>query len=115
MDIFIETIREIEDRLDRINTSMKQVEEKDVAQYFLQLKEILQVVKQPRTNREKTMDQSKKTEMFEYLDLLKNSGLTNMFGAGSYLEEEFRISNREARDVLAEWMRTFSKRKADSR
>ena len=51
-----------------------------------------------------------KEEAFEYLDELRESGVTNMFGATPYLVEEFGISEKEARKLLAEWMRTFSKR-----
>jgi len=45
-----------------------------------------------------------------YLDNLRESGVTNMFGASSYLVDEFGMSNREASEVLLYWMRTFSKR-----
>lgn len=49
-------------------------------------------------------------EYFEYLDELRDSGVTNMFGATPYLEEEFGVSKREARVILKEWMRTFGER-----
>jgi len=51
-----------------------------------------------------------KEEVFEYLDNLRESGVTNMYGAAPYLVEEFCIGKVEARKLLAEWMRTFSKR-----
>tara|TARA_R110000787_G_scaffold70091_1_gene155815 strand:- start:13333 stop:13518 length:186 start_codon:yes stop_codon:yes gene_type:complete len=41
---------------------------------------------------------------FEYLDNLRESGVTNMFGAGVYLENEFGLEKKEARKVLANWM-----------
>ena len=44
-----------------------------------------------------------------YLDALRESGVTNMFGAGPYLVAEFGLTSREAREILAEWMRTFEK------
>lgn len=47
---------------------------------------------------------------FEYLDILRLSGVTNMFGAGPYLEVEFGLDGRYARTVLLEWMRTFGER-----
>ena len=50
------------------------------------------------------------TEYFEYLDELRESGVTNMYGAGAYLEDEFYIGKREAGDVLIKWMKTFSER-----
>lgn len=46
-------------------------------------------------------------EHLEYLDELRESGETNMFGAGSYLENEFLISKTEARTILKYWMDTF--------
>jgi len=49
-----------------------------------------------------------KSEMFEYLDTLRESGVTNMFGAGQYLEQAFDIDRREAKAVLLEWMRQYS-------
>ena len=50
------------------------------------------------------------TEYFEYLDDLRGSGVTNMFGAGIYLERYFGLSKPEAHKVLGEWMRTFKLR-----
>lgn len=44
----------------------------------------------------------------EFLDNLRESGVTNMFGAAPYLEEEFGLDSKEAKAILAEWMRTFS-------
>ena len=44
-------------------------------------------------------------EYFEYLDLLRESGETNMFGAGEYLQREFGLDRREARDILMTWMK----------
>lgn len=50
-------------------------------------------------------------EHLVYLDDLRLSGDTNMFGAGSYLEVEFvDLSRREARAVLSYWMKTFAAR-----
>jgi hypothetical protein len=48
--------------------------------------------------------------IFEYLDELRTSGETNMFGAAPYLARDFGIAPTEARKLLAEWMRTFSER-----
>ena len=49
---------------------------------------------------------------FEYLDQLRESGITNMFGASPYLQEAFDLDRYEAKDVLLEWMQTFSARHA---
>lgn len=45
-----------------------------------------------------------------YLDRLRESGATNMFGAGVYLEEGFDLPRALARDVLMYWMDTFTDR-----
>lgn len=50
------------------------------------------------------------TEMFEYLDKLRESGETNMFGARPYVEEMFDLDKKVAGAVLTKWMRTFSDR-----
>ena len=47
-----------------------------------------------------------------FLDIVRSSGVTNMFGAGSYIEEHFKVSKYEARDFLMEWMNTFEERMA---
>jgi len=52
-----------------------------------------------------------KDEHLEYLDLLRESGVTNMFGARPYLMEEYpELNKSEAVEVLQYWMRTFSER-----
>ena len=51
-------------------------------------------------------------ESFTFLDELRVSGVTNMFGAAPYVEEEFGLERKEAVAVLNEWMRTFSGEKA---
>jgi len=50
-------------------------------------------------------------DYFIYLDILRESGITNMFGAVPYLLEEFpELSEENARKVLKNWMKTFSER-----
>ena len=51
-----------------------------------------------------------KEKIFEYLDNLRESGVTNMFGAGQYVEGAFSVSRREAGDLVVEWMTTFEDR-----
>ena len=46
----------------------------------------------------------------EYLDDLRESGVTNMFGAGTFLEEEFEITRAEAKSILVEWMKSFTEK-----
>ena len=47
------------------------------------------------------------TEYFEYLDHLRASGKTNMFGAAPYLCQEFGLEIRYAREILGKWSETF--------
>ncbi len=59
---------------------------------------------------ERQVDNLELLEYFEYLDILRESGVTNMFGAGVYLQDEFGLDKREARQVLLEWMQSFAER-----
>lgn len=43
-------------------------------------------------------------EEFVFLNNLRMSGATNMFGATPYLQEEFGLDRQEAKDILMEWM-----------
>ena len=43
-------------------------------------------------------------EYYEYLEDLRQSGVTNMFGASPYLQEDFGLDRRKAREVLSSWM-----------
>lgn len=45
-----------------------------------------------------------------FLDTLRESGVTNMFGAAHFLEEEFDIGHFAATEILAYWMKTYSDR-----
>ena len=46
-------------------------------------------------------------EVYAYLDGLRESGVTNMYGAGPYLKEQFGMSKQEASDALQAWMKQF--------
>ena len=48
----------------------------------------------------------------EFLDELRDSGVTNMFGAAPYLQEAFGLDKIEARMILIDWMENYGKRKA---
>jgi hypothetical protein len=45
-----------------------------------------------------------------FLDDLRESGITNMYGAASYLRDEFGLGEADSVLVLVYWMRTFSER-----
>ena len=49
-------------------------------------------------------------EHLEYLDALRQSGVTNMFGAGQYIQEEFGLDKWQAKDVVLHWMETYGAR-----
>ena len=46
-------------------------------------------------------------EVFGYLDALRLSGETNMFGAARFLVAEFGFSRPGAKRWLVKWMETF--------
>jgi hypothetical protein len=48
--------------------------------------------------------------MLTYLDELRESGITNVFGAAPYVQEAFGLEKGEAKKVLLEWMETFAER-----
>lgn len=54
----------------------------------------------------KTTEQER--EVLEYLNTLRESGATNMFGATPYIIEEFQIGSIESRRLLSLWMNNFN-------
>ena len=46
-------------------------------------------------------------QYFDYLEQLRKSGVTNMFGAGPYLQQEFGLTRQDARDILVKWMESY--------
>ena len=48
-----------------------------------------------------------------YLEALRASGVTNMFGATPYLEQARGLSKGEAMKVLSSWMEHYSALKED--
>ncbi len=44
----------------------------------------------------------------EFLNILRESGLTNMFGAGTYIQDRFGVSKYDANRFLVKWMETFN-------
>ena len=49
----------------------------------------------------------RQTEVFAYLETLRESGRTNMYGAGQFLEDEFGFTVRQAREYLTAWMASY--------
>lgn len=46
-------------------------------------------------------------QYYKYLEELRQSGITNMFGASPYLQEEFDLDRKEADEILMNWMRNY--------
>jgi len=42
-----------------------------------------------------------------YLENLRKSGITNMFGASPYLADAFGLERKDAQRILADWMRNY--------
>ena len=55
----------------------------------------------------KPLEENVDKKYSDFLIALRDSGVTNMFGAGPYLQAEFGLDKREAREILANWMRSF--------
>lgn len=49
------------------------------------------------------------SKYFDYLIALRDSGKVNMFGASPYLESEFGLSPKEAKDVVSAWIKSFER------
>ena len=45
-----------------------------------------------------------------FLDMLRESGVTNMYGAALYIQQQFSLDRKTANKMLFEWMRTFAER-----
>jgi hypothetical protein len=54
----------------------------------------------------KTTEQEQ--EVLEYLNILRDSGATNMFGAIPYIEDEFGLDRKESKRLLSLWMKNFN-------
>lgn len=42
-----------------------------------------------------------------FLEKLRRSGVTNMYGAAPYIEAEFDVSPEKAKSILIDWMRHY--------
>ncbi len=51
-----------------------------------------------------------KEDVFSYLDALRESGITNMYGAGPYVSARYGVDKYEARELCIEWADTFEER-----
>ena len=46
---------------------------------------------------------------WKYLEELRKSGVTNMFGAAPYLMREFDLDRQEAIKILNDWMHNYNR------
>jgi len=53
-----------------------------------------------------------KMEIHNFLINLRNSGVTNMYGASPYLTQVFGFTRQEAKVALLEWMKTCEQENA---
>lgn len=53
------------------------------------------------------MSNSDKQEVFMFLNELRSTGSTNMFGAAPLIQEFFGVDRKTARSLLKEWMKSF--------
>tara|TARA_R100001530_G_scaffold25394_2_gene20468 strand:- start:567 stop:1028 length:462 start_codon:yes stop_codon:yes gene_type:complete len=56
------------------------------------------------TDTSESEDGAVQTMHFNYLEALRESGATNMWGAAPYLVRKFGVSDGEAGDILCAWM-----------
>ena len=47
-------------------------------------------------------------QVFAFLNLLRDSGKVNMFGAGPYVQEAFDFSRAQAKQYILAWMESHS-------
>jgi tRNA uridine 5-carbamoylmethylation protein Kti12 len=55
-----------------------------------------------------SQEKEKYEKEFKYLERLRQSGVTNMYGAGPYLREEFNISKEESYEILKQWIKRYA-------
>lgn len=53
------------------------------------------------------LDNEDLSNHFNYLDELRDSGVTNMWGASTYLQDEFALDRSTAIAILAKWMESY--------
>ena len=64
----------------------------------------------PTPDRPRQIEGLELAEAYGFLDALRESGITNMWGATPYLREEFDVTRETARTILVAWMEDFSEK-----
>lgn len=57
----------------------------------------------------KTFSAKRWAQFFDFLDELRESGVTNMFGSAPYVMEAFSLGRDDASHVVGRWMKTFDR------
>ena len=57
------------------------------------------------------MKMTDKVRVFDYLNALRDSGITNMFGAVPYVRRVFGVSQAEGVNLLVEWMESYKEKR----
>ena len=65
---------------------------------------VLAFMRLEQKERKQNMPPATKQDMYNYLERLRESGRTNMFGASPYLRDQFGLTIDEAKNVLKDWM-----------
>ena len=58
------------------------------------------------------MTENIQKEVDHFLDNLRETGITNMYGATPYIEQRFGVNYEEAKQFLVTWMDTYGTRMA---
>lgn len=67
-----------------------------------------------KLEKETALSRDELDEMFDYLFDLQESGVTNMYGAGEWLEETFDLNPKSSHTkILAFWMDNYKAIKED--
>ena len=48
-------------------------------------------------------------EEFIFLEKLRQSGVTNMYGASPFLAKKFNLTREDANAILVEWMQSYER------
>ncbi len=93
----------IKEILERLNVVKENLEE----QYQNESQKSVADRAAEAAKKDNSLDVYTAEEVFQFLDDLRDSAVTNMFGAGPYVEQEFGMQRREARNYTKAWMSTF--------
>jgi len=122
-DLFIETLKKTQARKSKIGRidkrSLDRYSSRDIEEdlgKFISLEgrelseEVLAEVKKTAKPAPVTIKYDSK--YYTFLDKLRESGVTNMFGASAYLKKAFpSLNDEKAKAILVNWMETFGSRK----